>query len=206
MKTWLLLLALVLIAGSATAQIPDLILSEYIEGSSYNKALEIYNGTGNPVDLSDYSVGLYFNGSAIPVDIPLGSSVLGAGECFVIAHPSAAAGILAVTDLTSTQLTFNGNDALVLVSHGEAADRLGQIGVDPGTGWSCVEGSTVNATLRRDVGSCQGDENPASAFDPCLEWDFYANDSFDDLGSHSADCQSVGNEPDTWDALKAVFR
>jgi len=33
-----------------------LIISEYIEGSSYNKAIEIYNGTGSSVDLSAYSL------------------------------------------------------------------------------------------------------------------------------------------------------
>ena len=30
----------------------DLIISEYIEGSSNNKALEFYNGTGTPIDLA----------------------------------------------------------------------------------------------------------------------------------------------------------
>ncbi|MCK7471803.1 MAG: hypothetical protein MZU95_14260 [Desulfomicrobium escambiense] len=42
----------------------DLFISEYIEGSSNNKALEIYNGTRATVDLSIYSVALYSNGSA----------------------------------------------------------------------------------------------------------------------------------------------
>lgn len=41
----------------------DLIISEYVEGSSNNKAIEIYNGTGETVNLSDYSVELYLNGS-----------------------------------------------------------------------------------------------------------------------------------------------
>ena len=34
----------------------DLFFSEYIEGSSYNKALEIYNPTDSPVDLSQYQL------------------------------------------------------------------------------------------------------------------------------------------------------
>src|SRR5699024_7047417 len=41
----------------------DLFISEYIEGSSYNKPIEIYNGTGSSVKLSDYQLELYSNGS-----------------------------------------------------------------------------------------------------------------------------------------------
>lgn len=41
----------------------DLFFSEYIEGSSNNKALEIFNGTGAAIDLSAYSIQMFFNGS-----------------------------------------------------------------------------------------------------------------------------------------------
>jgi len=43
----------------------ELFFSEYIEGSGFNKALEIYNGTGAPVDLGagNYVLQLYSNGS-----------------------------------------------------------------------------------------------------------------------------------------------
>ena len=40
----------------------DLFFSEYIEGSSSNKAVEIYNPTGATVDLSIYAVKLAANG------------------------------------------------------------------------------------------------------------------------------------------------
>jgi predicted extracellular nuclease len=54
---YLALLALLLTAslsvnGQAKAAATDLFISEYIEGSSFNKAIEIYNGTGSDVDLS----------------------------------------------------------------------------------------------------------------------------------------------------------
>ena len=48
----ILSMALSVFAGSALAATSDLLFSEYIEGSSFNKALEIYNGTGASVDLS----------------------------------------------------------------------------------------------------------------------------------------------------------
>jgi hypothetical protein len=39
-------------------------ISEYVEGWSNNKALEIYNPTNAPIDLSEYFVSRYSNGSA----------------------------------------------------------------------------------------------------------------------------------------------
>ena len=46
--------------GSGGIQVlSDLIISEYVEGSSNNKYLEIFNGTGGSVDLSAYCVGIF---------------------------------------------------------------------------------------------------------------------------------------------------
>ena len=45
-----LLPAVPIVARAATPT--DLFLSEYVEGSSFNKAIEIYNGTGSAVDLA----------------------------------------------------------------------------------------------------------------------------------------------------------
>src|SRR4051812_47349277 len=52
------------IAVAETARTTDLIISEYVEGSSNNKAVEIYNGTGSAVNLSQYKLELYTNGSS----------------------------------------------------------------------------------------------------------------------------------------------
>ena len=41
----------------------ELFISEYVEGWSNNKALEIYNPTNNPIDLSGYFVSRYSNGA-----------------------------------------------------------------------------------------------------------------------------------------------
>ncbi len=54
-----------LLASATYAQdCSKIFISEYVEGWSNNKALEIYNPTGTPVDLSDYFVARYSNGSA----------------------------------------------------------------------------------------------------------------------------------------------
>ena len=69
----------------------DLFFSEYIEGSSNNKALEIYNGTGASVPLSTggYNVQMFFNGNPVAgLTISLAGSVADS-DVFVLAHSSA---------------------------------------------------------------------------------------------------------------------
>lgn len=206
MKIVIVAVAVLMLAGSASAQIADLIISEYIEGSAYNKALEIYNGTDSRVNLASYTLAVYTNGSTIPSVIALGNGNINERDVFVIANPSAAAAILSETDLTSSLLNFNGNDALVLLMDGQVIDSLGQVGADPGTGWSCDGGSTYNTTLRRQDSVCAGNTITTDEFNPCLEYDFFANDTLDGLGYHADDCQSVLNDRPSWDSLKASFK
>lgn len=67
----------------------DLIISEYVEGSNSNKYIEIFNGTGAPVDLSGYSLELYSNGSTSDGSPQVLSGTLNNGEVVVYAHSSA---------------------------------------------------------------------------------------------------------------------
>ena len=91
----------------------DLFFSEYIEGSSYNKALEIFNGTGQTVDLSDYKVILFTNGSPTPSQTLALSGFLAHQEVYVLAHGSSNQAILAVADITNNSVcNFSGDDAL----------------------------------------------------------------------------------------------
>jgi hypothetical protein len=63
MKRTLLFLGTVFMSLFASAQCSDLFISEYVEGVGNNKALEIYNPTDQPIDLSQYFVARYSNGS-----------------------------------------------------------------------------------------------------------------------------------------------
>ena len=77
----------------AAAAPTDLFFSEYIEGSSNNKALEIYNGTGAPVNLATagYSIQMCFNGAtSCSLTIDLTGTVV-AGDVYVVAQASANA-------------------------------------------------------------------------------------------------------------------
>ena len=89
-------------ASGASAASSDLFFSEYVEGSSFNKAVEIYNGTGVPVDLAagGYSVQMFFNGNSTPnLTVNLTGTVAD-GDAFVVAPTNANATILSVADQT----------------------------------------------------------------------------------------------------------
>jgi predicted extracellular nuclease len=94
----------------------SLILSEYVEGSSFNKALEIYNGTGAPVNLAsaNVTVQIFFNGNTSAGQTISLSGTIANGDVFVLANPSADQAILDVTDQTSGGVLWNGNDAITL--------------------------------------------------------------------------------------------
>ncbi|WP_412061211.1 lamin tail domain-containing protein [Rubrivirga sp. IMCC45206] len=166
--------------------------SEYVEGSSNNKALEILNATGGPVDLSAYTVELYFNGATSPGRTETLAGTLAAGDVYVIANASADPAILAVADITSTVTLFNGDDAVVLQGPGGVADAIGQVGFDPGSQWGSGDTSTANATLRRKADACEGDANATDLFDPATLYDAFANDTFGGLGSYDGTCLAGG--------------
>jgi len=176
----------------------ELFFSEYIEGASNNKALEIYNGTGAAINLATgaYNVQMFFNGNATAgLTINLTGTVA-SGDVFVLAHSSADPAILAQADQTDGAGWFNGNDAVVLRKGTTILDVIGQIGFDPVTEWGSGIISTQNNTLRRKSHIEAGDTNGSDAFNPAREWHGYAVNSFDGLGSYSINGQSVP-EPGT---------
>ena len=70
----------------------ELFISEYIEGSSNNKCIEIYNPTDGTVNLSSYQLAFYFNGSNSPSNPPIQlEGSLAAGDVYVVCDDGAAA-------------------------------------------------------------------------------------------------------------------
>ncbi|WP_446217072.1 lamin tail domain-containing protein [Micromonospora sp. IBHARD004] len=173
---------------AASAAPTDLFIAEYVEGSSNNKAIELYNGTGAPVDLTaaGYQLQLYFNGATTSTNVALNGTVA-AGDAYVFAASSAAPAILAQADQTYGGSLFNGDDAIVLRKGGAVVDSIGQVGVDPGTEWGTGLTSTADNTLRRLPAVTAGDTDPSDAIDPAAQWAGFATDTFDGLGSHSVD-------------------
>ncbi|WP_051207554.1 ExeM/NucH family extracellular endonuclease [Saccharospirillum impatiens] len=168
-------LALMIAAAYAGGAQADLIFSEYIEGSSFNKAIELQNTGDATIDLSQYSVELYSNGNtSLNTALTLGGT-LGAGDVYVIANSQATQEILDVTDTTSGVANFNGNDVVLLREVDTVVDRIGQLGSADTFG--------ANVTLVRKTEITQGDANFADAFDPTEQWDSFASNTFAYLGN-----------------------
>ena len=72
---------------------------------------------------------------------------------------------------------------MALTHSGVAIDIIGQIGFDPGTEWGTGLTSTRDNTLRRKSTVATGDTDGTDPFDPSVEWDGFATDTFDGLGS-----------------------
>lgn len=181
MKLNMLLLAMLL----APAVHAEPFISEYVEGSSNNKALEIYNPADVALDLTGYSIKVFSNGAITAgKTVPL-SGTLAAKSTLVLTDTGSAAALAAKSNMTFGTSNFNGDDAIALYKGADLIDVFGQIGVDPGTSWGSNNNFTHDRTLVRKSSVVQGDANGSDAFDPSLEWDFYAKDEFSNLGSHT---------------------
>ncbi len=166
----------------------DLFFSEYIEGSSNNKALEIFNGTGEAVDLTPYVVKSASNGGEWNNELNLEGS-LADGDVFVIANSAADATILNIADATSTVTYFNGNDAVGLFLNDVLIDAIGEYQSDPGTAWDVagVTNATQDKTLVRKADVAEGTSDwSASAGTNAADsqWLVYNSDDFSFIGYH----------------------
>lgn len=142
----------------------DLFFTEYIEGSSYNKAIEIYNGTDASVDLSAYSLELSNTAGAITL-----AGTLAVGDVFVVANPSASQSILSEADQQDSGMAFNGDDSITLKKNGTVIDIIGTAGTSFGQ----------DTTLVRKVDITEGSNSYNST-----EWNTYSKDTFTFLGNH----------------------
>ena len=184
-----------------------LFISEYAEGSSNNKYMELYNPTSSPIFLDEYTFGNCSNGcdalgSASTItdnvdywtfNFPAGAQVAPGGT-FIVAHPTADPTILAVADMTYTYLS-NGDDTYVLanIAGGDTTvvDIIGDLGADPGSGFAVagVLNATQNATLVRKPGVSTGNGGDwaasAGTNEIDTEWIINSQDDWINLGVHT---------------------
>ena len=196
MKKFLYLFTLISLAlgvNSVKAQ-SDLFFSEYLEGTSNNKAIEVFNPTNTNVDLSQYRVVRANNGSpTIQATQPLFGTLV-AGDVYVMVNPQADPILLAVADIDTGTITFfNGDDYLGLEKdisgNWTTIDVIGILGNDPGTAWNVagVTNATAEHTLiRKDVITIGNTDWNSSAGTDSLnsEWLVYPQNSFQYLGNH----------------------
>ena len=182
-----------LFAGSSLLQAQncdDLFISAYLEGASYDKAIEIYNPTGSPISLDNYAIRRYMNGNTSPTTISFTSGAsIAANDVYVIAHSSSNAGVLAVADQTTGSINHNGDDAIALYDGTDNIDVIGVIGVDPGTNWPVGSGSTKDHLLTRKNTVLTGVNTWNTS-----EWDVNDDETWSLLGSHNCDCHAIN----TW--------
>jgi hypothetical protein len=165
----------------------DLFISEYQEGSSFNKVIEIFNPTTGTIDLSHYRLLVFFNGSDSAQSALTLNGSLPSGEVWVACHSSADSSVKEIADTSNSfVINWNGDDAVALVNTatGDTIDLIGQIGIDPGDSWTVSGGSTKDHTLVRNADVQQGttDWNMSS-----MQWTVYDQNDFSNLGAHTMD-------------------
>lgn len=163
--------------NSSTPTVSDLYFSEYLEGSSNNKALEITNRTGASVNLAAYTIKRQTNGSGSwSTGLTLSGTIANNGK-FVIVNSAIASTCYATTTAnlatSVTELTFNGNDALGLFKNGTLIDIIGTF--NGGTA-----DFAIDETLRRKSTATV----PRATFNKTTDWDIYAVDT----------CAGIGNK------------
>lgn len=195
LKTKITPLALVLASLSAPAY-ADLIISEYVEGSSNNKAIELYNTSTSEISLDGYTLSLYANGNENPNNTINLSGQLGPNGVYVIVNANATAELKEKGNITSAVTNFNGDDTIVLTQNTLVIDSFGQVGFRPDGGqWSAGGVSTKDKTLRRKLTVTTGRTEATAEFDPSEQWLQFQKDDFSGLGFH-ADSTGPSPEPE----------
>jgi endonuclease I len=179
------------LAGGGGGTGSSLYLSEYMEGSSFNKALEIANYTGSIVDPNDvantYTLKISTNGSATwnsTYTFPAGA-MINDGDVYVIGNTGLAVCTGAVDDSDDAITGFNGNDAIGLFKNDVLIDILGTLG----------DGTTYasNTTLVRKASI----DAPNTTY-TASEWDTSASNTCTNLGMHSQTLSVATFETETF--------
>ena len=182
--------------GSEPVDADNIFFSEYAEGSSYNKYLEIYNASEQDVDLSLYALSNCGNGCNDGVSWDYYNEVtfsvtLSPAEIYVVCDSRADATILAECDQFH-QFLSNGDDVygLTQVATGGILDIIGVLGDDPGNGWSVAgeTDATKDHTLVRKPNVLTGNfgdwSTSAGTNEQNSEWIVYDQNTWDGLGNH----------------------
>lgn len=166
----------------------SLFISEYIEGSSNNKFIEIYNPTNLEITLTNnYFIQIYANGNNSPSTINLVGTIEPFGV-FVISHDLASLGITANQE--SSTLFFSGNDAVALANSTNIIDLIGVIGEN-------IDFAAYTGLKRKN-----NRKNPALVYN-VLDWDVLVGDDVSNLGYHFGDCGfvCVSSKTTTWNGV-----
>lgn len=222
MKKLLLSLITTSIVTLSLAQCTDLFISEYVEGWSNNKAIEIYNPTSSAMNLSGYSLVRFRNNASTPSSpVNLAGTIQPYGVYVVVLDKRDSNGVdfeapvwddlQAKADTFvnpnynggSEAMYFNGNDAMAILNNGGSVivDLMFVIADAANTdGWGFYGTDTSGAslyisedhTLRRKSFIQTGVVDPPTSFDPLVDWDSLPANTFTGLGAHYSTCDVNG--------------
>jgi len=170
------------IRGELTDPCNELLISEYMEGSSStshrNNFIEIYNPTGAAISLESYDLVKYTGKStAISNILDLNGTISGY-DTFLIEDSKENLGITADLSTNSAVMDFTGDDKIALRNSDTIIDLIGVIG------------DSVNfakdVTLRRKSNI----QNPNNQFSD-LEWDHYSLEDTGNINSHVSNCSGA---------------
>lgn len=173
----------------STAASANLVITEYIEGSANNKAIEISNLGSSDINLdaNAYKLILFANGAdaSKPGNTETLTGTLAPGKSIVFHNAGATIDAFKLGS-ASTVTYFNGDDAVVLTKNDVVIDRFGKRGEDPGTEWkdpNNADFSSVNKTLRRKASVTTGDTVAEADFPGTNnQWAVFVIDTADGLG------------------------
>jgi hypothetical protein len=223
MKRTLLVLGFFTASISMAQDCSELFISEYVEGSGNDKAIELYNPTGMPISLAGYRIERYSNGSSTSTagGVLQLSGTIAPHSAFVIANgqtnsttssPACSPALQALADqldgVYPAPTYMNGNDAIGLLKNGVKIDIFGKIGdatMVTADGWSDAfpyDGSagtvwTENHTLVRKSSVKKGVTVNPDPFIVTAEWDSLPQNTWSGLGQHVCDCPLGLNEMNT---------
>jgi endonuclease I len=172
-----------------------LIISEYIEGSANNKAIELYNSGNDTLNLSEYKLLKISNGGFWSEEIFDLTGFLAPHQTYIIGHYNANNYISDLCDL-QINLNHNGNDALAISHNGIRIDQIGQDGEAPTDGWAIagIPTATKDHTLIRKTTINSGNidwEISAGTQSTNSEWIVLELDDFSNLGTHETNIDFV---------------
>ena len=162
----------------------NLIISGYYEGASFDKAIELYNGTGATVDLSKYLLKKQSNGAGeFETTLKL-SGTLQNNQTYVIVNTNSTnTALTAKANILKDSITsFNGNDAVALFRNGVQIDVVGKLNGGAPYVWG------LDKILKRkpDI------THPNSNFD-LTEWNEYPYAQLEKIGTHTMNFASTSN-------------
>ena len=184
----------------------ELFFSEYSEGSSYNKYLEIFNPGSQTINLSDYAIASVSNSPDSPGQherwLEFSSdATISSGEIYLIVQEQADQSLVSQADLliSSSSVYWTGDDGIALVlgieSNYTVIDVIGQnitesTYSDPGSGWDVagISLATRDHTLIRKSSITSGNTDWVSSAGTDAdnsEWIVFDQDHWDDIGTHS---------------------